>query len=404
MKSIALQGLKVLDFSWVIAGPLTTKYLADYGATVLKLESPKRPDVERTSPPFRDGITGVNRSAYYVNWNTNKLSMTLDVKHPEGRKIAIELIKWCDILVENFTPGVMTSWGLNYESVRKIKPDIIMYSVSSYGQAGPYANLPGYGFHTSSLAGVVHYTGWPDAHFPQRVGAYCDVITPYFGVAALMTALSRKRKTGQGCYIDLSQYESGITFLTSGLLDYQLNGNPGGRRGNRDAQAAPHGVYRCQGDERWCAIAVFNDREWQALCRASGNPGWLEDSRFATLEDRKRNEGALDELIGGWTLTHTAEEAFALLNRVGVRCGVVQNSSDLVKDPQLEHREFYWLQDHKEVGRFHALGQGAIMSKTPAAPYLPAPCLGEHTEQVCREILHIPDARFIELLGEGVFE
>ncbi|HXX59535.1 MAG TPA: CoA transferase [Dehalococcoidales bacterium] len=399
----ALDGLKVLDFSWVIAGPLTTRYLADYGATVIRLESSSRPDVERTSPPFKDNIPGINRSAYFVIYNTNKLSMTLNLKHPEGKKIAIDLIKWADVIVENFTPGVMASFGFDYESLKKIKPDTIMVSLSSYGQDGPYANLPGLGFHTSSLAGFPHFTGWPDRS-SQRIGAYCDVLTPYYSVAAILAAIRRRRQTGQGCFIDLSLYETGISFIETALMDFQLNGNPGGRRGNRDADAVPHAAYRCQGDERWLAIAVFNETEWHAFCKASGHTAWAKDARFSSFAARKKNEEALDKLITEWTLQRTAEELFTLLNKAGVKSGIVQNSRDVLLDPQMQHRNLFWLQDHPEVGKHHVQGECAIMSQTPAEQRMPSPCMGEHTEQICREILHLPEDKFIELLSDGVFE
>ena len=404
MNKAALEGLKVFDLSWVIAGPLITKILADYGATVIRLESARKPDVERTSPPFKDGIPGINRSGYYANWNTSKLSLSLNIKHPEGRKILEQFIAWADVLVENFTPGVMENMGLGYDGVTKINPGIIMLSVSSNGQTGPYAKVPGLGFHTASVAGFVHFTGWPDVDQPQRVGPYCDLVTPYFGVSVLMGALAYRHRTGKGQYIDLSQYESGVQFLIPPMLDFQLNGNPGGRMGNRSPCAAPHGVYRCKGSERWCAIAVFTEPEWESFCKASGNTNWAEDKSFSSLAERKQNEEELDKLVEGWTIKHTAEEVFSIMHGAGVPCGVVQNAADLVKDPQLKHRDLLWVQDHKEIGKFHSLGEAAILSKTPAKQYMTAPLLGEHTHQICQEILNMSDEKFIELVSDSVFE
>ncbi|MFC1982288.1 CaiB/BaiF CoA transferase family protein [Chloroflexota bacterium] len=404
MKSAALEGLKVFDLSWVIAGPLLTKILADYGATVVRLESSKKPDIERTSPPFKDGIPGINRSGYYANWNTSKLSLSLNIKHPEGRKILEELIEWADVLVENFTPGVMENMGLGYDEVTEINPSIIMLSISSNGQTGPFAKVPGLGLHTASISGLVHLTGWPDAEHPQRIGPYCDLVTPYFGVAALLAAIGHRRRTGKGQYIDLSQYESGLQFLIDPLLDFQLNDNLGGRKGNRSACAAPHGVYRCKGSDRWCAITVFNEQEWEAFCKATSGTDWYKDARFSSLANRKQNEGELDKLVDGWTVNHNAEEVFGIMHEAGVPCGIVQNSADLVNDPQLKYRDLLWVQDHKEIGKFHSLGEVAILSKTPARQYMPAPLLGEHTEQICHDILHMSDEKFIELLDEGVFE
>jgi benzylsuccinate CoA-transferase BbsF subunit len=402
--SEALKGLKVLDLSWVIAGPLTSRILADYGATVIKVESSLRVDVERTNPPFRDGVPGVNRSSYFTIYNINKMSMTLNLKHPEGKKIILDLIKWCDVVVENFTPGVMAGFGLDYESMKKVNPKVIMVSLSSYGQDGPYANLPGLGFHASSLSGFPHFTGWPDAHYPQRIGAYCDVIAPYYSVVSILSAVSRLQETGEGCYIDIGLYESGVSFLASAMMDYQLNGNPGSRRGNRDDYAVPHGVFRCLGDERWLAIAVTNEKEWQTLCNISGHTEWLADGHFATFEARKKNEDMLERLISDWTIQHTADDLFKALNQAGVKAGVVQNAPDLLNDPQMHHRNFYWLQAHPEAGKHHVIGECAILSETPAGQYMNSPCLGEHTAKICQEILKMSDERYIELLSQGVFE
>ena len=404
MNPSALQGLKVFDLSWVIAGPVITKILADYGATVIRLETAKKPDVERTSPPFKDGIPGINRSGYYANWNTSKMSLSLNIKHPEGRKIMEQLITWADILVENFTPGVMANMELDYEGVTKINPDIIMLSVSSNGQTGPYARVSGLGQHTASVTGFVHFTGWPDADHPQRVGPYCDLITPHFGVAMLMAALAYRRRTGKGQYLDLSQCESGIQFLIPSMLDYQLNGNPGGRMGNRSPCAAPHSAYRCRGDNRWCAITVSTESEWRSFCQAIGNPGWTQDDRFKTLTGRKQHEDGLDKLVENWTVNHTAEEVFQIMQKARVPCGVVHNAADLVNDPQLKHRKLLWMQDHKEIGKFHSLGEAAILSRTAGKQHLPAPLLGEHTQQICQQILHMPDEKFVELVTQGVFE
>ena len=400
----ALKGLKVVDFSWIIAGPLTTRVLANYGATVIKVESTLRLDAERANPPFRNGIPGVNTSAYFTIYNTNKLGMGLNLKHPKAKQVSMELVKWCDVMIENYTPGVMAKFGLDYESVKKIKPDIIMVSSSSYGQEGPYANLPGLGHHTSAMAGFPHFTGWPDAHFPQRIGAYCDIITPYYSVAAILAALSRRRKTGQGCYIDIGLYESGVTFLAPAMLEYQLNNNLGGRRGNRDDNAVPHGVFQCQGNERWLAIAVGSEEEWQAFCKVSGHPEWTIDSHFATFAARKKNEDMLERLISEWTKDHTSEDLFTLLNKAGVKAGMVQSAPDLLNDPQMQHRNFWWFQDHPEAGPHHVIGEGAILSKTPAEQYMNSPCLGEHTSQICTEILKMPEEQFVDLLADGVFE
>ena len=401
----ALEGLKVADFSWYIAGPSISMWLAHHGAQVIRIESLTRYDELRAIEPFKDGIHGINRSGCYANYNSNKYGMSLNLKHPRGVEVARRIVAWADIVVENFTPGTMEKrWGLGYEGMKKIRPDIIMLSTSGMGQTGPESQQPGFGLELASRGGFAHFVGWPDQEAVSVGYPYTDTVSPPFAVIALMAALEYRRRIGKGQYIDLSQHEVAVHHLAPAVLDYTVNKREGGRIGNHHPSAAPHGAYRCQGDDRWCAIAVFTDEEWEAFCKALGNPPWTEDPKFATLASRKANEEELDRLVEGWTAALAAEEVMERLQAAGIGAGVVQNGKDLLEDPQLKHRHHFWYLNHPEMGVCAYDGPVFKLSDTPSELRMPAPCLGEHTEYVCTKILGMSDEEFVNLLVEGVFE
>jgi len=397
-------GVKVVDFTWAGVGPITTKYLADYGATIIRIESRNRPCILRTTPPYKDGLPGVDRAAYFAIYSSNKYSMSVDMNHPKGVELARRLIAWADVVAESFTTGTMEKWGLGYEEVKKIKPDIIMYRTNMQGQTGPVCRLPGTGVNLVGLSGFAHLCGWPDRVPSQPYGPYTDSVAPRFGAAMLIAALDYRRRTGKGQLLDMSQFEAGINFLAPLMLDYFVNHGMASRMGNFCPYAAPHGAYRCRGQDRWCTICVSGDEEWQSFCHAIGNPEWTKDKKFSTLSGRKEHELELNHLVEGWTINHTAEEVMTLMQGNGVAAGVVQTSQDLFQDPQLEHRHHFWTLNHGEIGAFPHLGQAAVLSKTPAQPRMPSPCLGEHNEYVCKEILGMSEAEFDQLLIEGVFD
>jgi len=298
----------------------------------------------------------------------------------------------------------MQKWGLDYEELKKIRPDIVMISLSNQGQTGPHARHPGIGYQLTALAGFGHITGWPDRGPAVPYGAYTDYIAPRFAAAALIAALDYRRRTGMGQYLDLSQYEAAIHFLSPLVLDFTANGHIAQRAGNRCSYAAPHGAYQCRGEDRWCAIAVFTDEEWQGFGHALGNPEWTDDPKFANLRGRKENEDELDSLVSQWTCDLTAEEVMTRMQEAGVPSGVVATCQDLFEDPQLEYRHHFWWLEHPEIGRHAYSGTAFRLSKTPAKGRTAAPCLGEHNEYVYTKILGMSDQEFLELLAEGVFE
>jgi len=396
--------LKILDFCWAIAGPWMVKYFADMGAEIIHVESRRHPDLIRTGPPFQDGKPGVDSSIYFLNYHCNKYGMGLNLRHEKAKGIMRGLIEWADVLVENFMPGVMDSWGFSYEEIKKIKPDIIMVSQSQCGQTGPIARVRGTGVQLAAFSGFNYITGWPDREPSVLYGGFTDCPAARFGAAALIAALIRRRRTGQGMYIDLSQLEAGVQLLAPAILDYRLTGRVARRQGNFHPSAAPHGVFPCRGDDRWCAIAVFTDDHWQGLCQAMGDPAWAKEKRFLSFTARKENKGELEEKISQWTKTLDAFTVMARLQELKVPAGVAQKSEDLYCDPQLDHRGFFWEVEHPVMGKHRLESEAFIFSKTPPELRMPSACMGEHTEWICREILGLSDEQFVEYLTEGVFE
>lgn len=399
-----LEGVRIADFSWVFAGPLTTKILADYGAAVIKIEGKTRIDGERGRHPYKDHIPGVNRALDFNQNNTSKMSFALNLAHPKGIEIVKKLVKWSDIVIENFAGGVMERLGLDYEELKKVKPDIIMLSACMQGQTGPHALHPGYGHQLTALAGYHHIVGWPDRR-PQHFQVYTDWITPYFTILAMLSALDYHRHTGKGQYFDMSQYETSVQFISHLMLDYHVNGRVALRNGNRCDYAAPHGAYRCRGGEdRWCAIAVFSDEEWQSFCRVLGNPQWTKELRFATPLARKQNEDELDKLVEAWTVNYLAEEAMVMMQAARVSAGLVENQEDsLDKDAQLKYAGFYQMVNHPEIGNYHSPRPSFLMSRT-GFEVRSAPLLGEHNEYICKQILGMSDDEIAELVIAGVIE
>ena len=398
-----LEGIKVVDFTWNIVGPLTTKTLADYGAEVIRIEHESRPDPARElATPFKDNVPGLNRSHVFNKWNTSKLSVALNLTHPRGVEIAKRFVTRADIVIETFAGGVLARLGLGYEELRKVKPDIIMLSSCMMGQTGPHATHPGYGWNLGALSGYFHITGWPDREPVAPDGPYTDFIAPRFSISTVMAALDYRRRTGKGQYIDLSQYETGIHFLGPLILDYTVNQRVANRMGNRCADAAPHGAYRCRGEDRWCAIAVFTDEEWQSFVRVIGNTAWTGNPTFASLRARKENEDELDRLVEEWTIKQSAEEVMTMMQAAGVAAGVLQTGEDLLEhDPQLKHRNSFWELDHPEIGKYRPPRPSFVLSKS-SCELRRAPLLGEHNEYALKEFLGMSEEEIAELVIDGV--
>jgi benzylsuccinate CoA-transferase BbsF subunit len=401
---LPLEGIKIADFCWAYVGPITTKLMADFGAEVIKIEGRSRPDVERAAvPPFKDNIPGFNRDGHFNEVNTSKMSLAVNLAKPKGILLAKKLAAWADIVIDNFAGGAMQRMGLGFDVLRAINPHVIMMSSAMMGQSGPYLKLRGFGQHLTALTGFNQIAGYEDRG-PAFLGYYTDFISPHINQLALLGALEYRRRTGKGMYIDAAQIESCMHFLTPVLLDYAVNGNIARPIGNRHAYAAPHGAYRCKGEDRWCVIAVFSNEEWQTFCRVTGHKDWEGDPRFHNLANRKQHEDELDSLVERWALTRTPEEVMDLLQKAGVPAGVVQDSVDLYeRDPQLKHRNFYQVLDHPEVGKHRAVAPAFRMSKS-SFEVRRAPLLGEHNEHVMKNILKLRDDEIADLIVEGVLE
>jgi benzylsuccinate CoA-transferase BbsF subunit len=403
MVTKALADVKVASLVQGITGPLTATILAAYGAQVLRIESRTRIEWHRQAGPFIGNVSLPDRSAAYLFVNPGSYDFTLNLKHPRAMEVWTRIVEWSDVIVENFAGGVMDRMGMGYEDLKKIKPDIIMLSAAIFGQTGPFAAVPGYGGTLTAITGIAQITGFPD-QIPQFPAfAITDFIAPRTNVLAIISALEYRRKTDKGQFLDAAQMESAIPLLTPVIIDYDANGEEPLRIGNRCTYAAPHGVYRCKGDNKWCAITVFTDGEWSSFCQVIGYPEWTQSAEFGTLLARLKNIERLDKLVEDWTIQHSPEEVQNQMQAAGIAAGSVKSGHDLDSDPQLQHRQYYWTLDHPDIGGFTYTGMPAKMSETPYE-IKRAPTLGEHTEHVCTHFLGMSDEEFIELMADGVFE
>lgn len=401
----ALDDVKVCDFSWAIAGPVASKYLALFGAQVVKVETHTRLDGPRMAPPFA-GRPHRDRSGYFANHNAGKRSITLNLQHPQARRLAHQLVRWADVTAENFAPGVAARLGCDYETLRTINPRIVHVSSSMQGQDGPHARHPGFGLTLQALAGLSHVTGWPDRDPLGIPEPYTDLIAPWFQVCAVLAALERRDRTGEGCAIDLSQFETALHMLAPALLDSAVNGVEECRAGNADMVMAPHAVFPCAPDhrdppsERWIAIACEDDDQWQALRRLMGDPAWGHNPDYATAEGRRRHAPRLEASIAEWTATYEAHALAELLQDHGVAAGVVADARDLFEDPQLAHRGHFVRLHHPAMGDTAYDCPSFRMSATPYE-MRPAPCLGEGNDDVFRGILGLDGEEIARLVEMG---
>jgi benzylsuccinate CoA-transferase BbsF subunit len=399
-------GLKIADFTWLGVGPIAIKLMANLGATVIHIESYTRPDITRVSFPYRDLQPGINRSGFFALYNDSKFGLALNLRMTEAQKVARKLIlEWADVVADAHLPGIMEKWGLDYDTLCRERPDLIHIATALQGKTGPYSTMPGHGMVGVSLAGFAEITGWPDREPTIPGGALSDFITFPHMVTALIAALIHRRKTGKGQYIELSQLETSLQFLAPPFMDYMINGRIATREGNRSSCSAPHSVYRCLGEgEKWCAIAVGTDEEWESFCNAIGSPEWTNNPRFSTLRGRKANEDELDQLVEQWTIQHTPHEVMTRLQEAGVPAGVVQSGEDLVVDPQLKHREALVPLKHPEIGDHLYQAPAFRLSRTPHELTMPAPCLGEHNDYVLKEVLGMSDDEIAKLVASGALE
>ena len=383
----------MLDFTRVLAGPYATRILADFWAEVIKVQSRKTASGSE-----------LNNTGYFNTWNRGKLSITLDLSHPVGRELAIRLVDISDVVMENFTPRVMANWGLSYQSLQKVRPNLIMVSMSGMGQTGPWRDFAAFGPTIQALSGITFLTSFtPD--YPLGLGySYADHVAGLYAALAVLVALEHRDRTGEGQYVDLSEYEAMCTLLGPAIMDCELNHSPVVPRGSYPdyALAAPYGCFKCQGDDRWCVIAVFTDEEWQALRSVLGNPPWTDEARFSTAWQRREHIDNLNELLEQWTVQHSPEEVMDLLQGVGVAAGIVKNAREVAADPQLTARHFFATVTHPTLGETTFDSTPIRLERTPARFGRAAPLLGQDNRYVYQELLGIGDRELTELIEAGV--
>jgi benzylsuccinate CoA-transferase BbsF subunit len=400
-------GTTVLEFGGGAAGPVATRYFADHGATVIRVESRQRPDflrILRLTPTTKGGIDG---SEHFAVLNANKLSVALNLSKPEGVAVARRLALWADVVAENFAPGAMAKWGLDYASLVRERANLVMISTCLNGQTGPERFYPGFGGQGSALAGFNHLTGWPDREPVGPFGTITDSLSPRFAALLLATALLHRERTGQGQHIDLSQVEGGIVCLSESIATYTANGDILGRLGNRVRHAAPHGVFACaaeDGRDRWVAIVVHDDEDWGRLLRALGRPAWALDPALATTAGRLARAAELEAHLEAWTREQTPGAVADRLQAAGVDAAPVEDFADLHEDPQLAHRGHFRAVEHAVLGRHPAETHAIRFSAMEPALRTAAPRLGEHTDHVLHDLLGLPSDEIARLRDAGALE
>ena len=387
-----LRGVRVVEMGQLIAIPFAMKLLADMGAQVIRLESTRRLESYRGDSVYMNDIEGEfwNRGANFYEQNRNKLGITLDLGRPEGQEVLRRLIGISDVFAENFTPRVIRNFGLEYEDLRRIKPDIIMVSSTGYGFDGPWANFGATGPATEGSSGLAFATGYEGGPPVMAEIPYVDYTAGEHTVFAVMAALMHRIRTGEGQFIDVSQTQAAAATIPEVLLDFAANGREPHRVGNSDQAMAPHGCYPCRGEDRWIAIAVSTDTEWQGLCRTLGMTGWAAESRFSGSLGRWRNRHDLDRMISEQTAGWNAHDLMTALQAQGVPAGAVLDSKDLLFDTHLRERQFYEVVRHHpstEMPPLPYAGRPWKLSDTPAIRPRAAPLMGEHNDYALRELL-----------------
>ena len=399
MSDLPLAGVRVLDLSQVYAGPTCGRILCDLGAEVIKVEGLHRIDITRNFIIYDNKTEGDywNRSHYFQFRNAGKKSVTLDFQEPSAVEMLKRLVPRADVVVESFTPRVLAQHGLDYESLRALREDLVMVSLSGYGQTGPWRDYTAYGMGLETASGIASFTGYRGGD-PLRTGiSFTDPYSGIVGAGAVLAALHYRRRTGKGQYIDLSEQEAAIPVGGYALMDYVLNGRAPERIGNRSPWFAPQGCYPCLGDDNWLVLSVHDDAEWVAFCGATGHPEWADDERFADVPGRHRHHDELDELIAGWTRRQDQVEAMRLLQGAGVTAAAVLNPKQVLLDPHLRERGHFDVVEDAGAKRPVPKQLGARFSAFEAGARGPAPKLGEHNREVLQGLLGLSDGELAEL-------
>jgi len=397
-----LDGIHVLDLSWVMVGPVSGRYLADLGADVIKIESSRRIDPVRTLGPFKDGRSGPERSVSYHNLNAGKRCITLDIRKPEGRDLVMRLAEWADVVLESFTPGVLDELHLGYRELSRRNPKLIMASTAILGQTGPDAKgTSGVGTMGAAMSGATHQFGWPDRPPCGPFGPWTDGVAPRFIVASILAALHRRTRTGEGCYIDVAQAEAGVQFMMPAYYEFAANGKIPERRCVAGSPLrVPEGVYRCAGEDRWVAISASDSQHWEALRNIIG--GALRDSRFDTVLGRIRNRTAIDSAISAWTSDQESDAIESMLQSAGIPAHIVSRGDDLVRDADLHHLRHFKKFTDTVIGEAEIEGPRCALDRTPLPETRRGPRIGEHTQEILETICRLSKAEIAQLAEAGV--
>ena len=395
MAQLPLEGIRVLDFTWVVAGPVATRILADYGAEVIKLER-------------KPGPLGSRQTGLQGDLHRNKRSIAVNMSTPRGVEVARRLAQLSDVVMDNFSARVMRGWGMDFATLRRAKPEIVCVSMSGLGHTGPRSSYVSYGPTLQALAGFTLMMADRNGE-PVGYGySYADMAGGYTGALAALMALWHRRRTGRGQFVDLSQFEALVSVVGPGLLDIAANGRAQSAPGyaSQESPAAPHGVYRCRpsrgDDDRWLAISVHSQAQWDAFVAAVGSPPWAADAKFRTLYLRTRNSAELDANVGRWSMEQDAQTAMERLQRAGVAAGVVANGADIcARDPQLRAREFWGAVPLPDGSLTHVTGIPMKLSATPGSIRTPSPIIGEANDYVLGELLGMGRAERDALVAEG---
>ena len=412
MAKLPLEGIRVLDSSYVFALPYTGGLLADMGAEVIKVEGPGRTDNSRTGgffgsfPENEVGEDWWNRSSTYNLLQRGKLSITLDLTNARARDLFRELVRISDVVMENYTPRVMRNWGMDYQGLRKIKPDIIMVSNTGYGHGdGPYSDYPAQATTQEGTHGHCWITGYPGGP-PSKVGAsYVDFLATWAAMFAVGAALRYRNRTGLGQWIDLAMYQAGSMFISEYILDYMVNGHMGERIGNRHPSRAPQGCYRASGVDEWIALSVGSDEQWRSLCDLMGKPDLVMDPRFDDLLARLKNHDELDSILNQWTEGYEKYQLMETIQSVGIPAGPVFNNRDTHLDPHFKARgflEYITFPVERAIGTRPFVGRPYKFSKSHVKAKGPAPALGQHNGSVLMDLLGVMQEEYLSLEREGI--
>ena len=403
----ALAGVRVLELTAAMAGPWIGRFMAACGAEVIRVESRRHPDVVRLYVPPRAPERGIQPrdSPWFTDWNAGKLFVALDLARPRAIDLFLRLVARADVVVSNYSAGVMTRLGLGYERLRRANEKIVVFATSGYGDGGPCSSYVTWGPNIEALSGMATLSGFPHRECAVTQYAYPDVLTALHGLFAVTCALDHCRRTGRGQYIDLAQFETTVAAVGDVMMEQLANGVEPARLGNRSRQLAPYGCYRCQGDDRWCAIAVRDEAEWARFCDVVGQPAWREDPRFGDRGRRLAHADELDGLIERWTAERPAYAVMALLQDAGIAAGVVQHVGDLVReDRQLAARRFFEEVEHLSKGTIVATGVPLGLTGTPVRSGRSGAAVGEDNEHVFGTLLGMTPEEIRACIDDGAIE